>query len=159
VSEVVIDTLTGECKLLRADVLHDCGKSLNPAIDKGQVEGAFIQGMGWLTTEELVWKADGTLWTHAPSTYKIPVASDCPRVFNVDLWDGECTENSIHKSKAVGEPPLLNAISVFMAIRDAIANACGDGAIPQLDAPATSERILMAVQSTRNALAVPTAQL
>lgn len=161
VSEVVIDTLTGEWKLLRADIVHDCGRSLNPAIDRGQIEGAFIQGMGWLTTEELVWKPDGTLWTHAPSTYKIPVASDCPRVFNVQLWEGECIENSIHKSKAVGEPPLLNAISVFLAIRDAIAHARGDGRAPDLEAPATSERILMSLQaqSPRTVASIPTAQL
>ncbi len=145
VSEVVIDTLTGEWKLLRADVLHDCGRSLNPAIDKGQVEGAFIQGMGWLTTEELVWKPDGTLATHAPSTYKIPVSSDCPRIFNVDLWEGDCTENSIHKSKAVGEPPLLNAISVFLAIRNAVGSAIPAAQNVELEAPATSERILGAV--------------
>jgi xanthine dehydrogenase large subunit len=159
VSEVVIDTLTGEWKLLRADVLHDCGKSLNPAIDKGQVEGAFIQGMGWLTTEELVWKPDGALWTHAPSTYKIPVASDCPRVFNVELWEGECAENSIHKSKAVGEPPLLNAISVFMAIRDAVAHARADGSAPELEAPATSERILMSVTRVNTETSSATAPL
>ncbi len=145
VSEVVIDTLTGEWKLLRADVLHDCGRSLNPAIDRGQVEGAFIQGMGWLTTEELVWKQDGTLWTHAPSTYKIPVASDCPAVFNVEIWDAPCKENSIHNSKAVGEPPLLNAISVFLAIRNAVGAANPSAQLPALDAPATPERILMSV--------------
>jgi xanthine dehydrogenase large subunit len=147
VSEVAIDTLTGEWKLLRADILHDCGRSLNPAIDKGQVEGAFIQGMGWLTTEELVWKPNGALATHAPSTYKIPVASDCPRMFNVELWEGDCTENSIHKSKAVGEPPLLNAISVFMAIRDAISATKPAAQIVELEAPATPEAILKSLST------------
>ncbi|HVR49701.1 MAG TPA: xanthine dehydrogenase molybdopterin binding subunit, partial [Pseudorhodoferax sp.] len=120
VSEVVVDTLTGEWKLLRADVLHDAGKSLNPAVDIGQVEGAFIQGMGWLTTEELVWHPQsGKLTTHAPSTYKIPTANDCPPVFNVRLFEGQNFEDSIHRSKAVGEPPLLLPFSVFFAIRDA----------------------------------------
>jgi xanthine dehydrogenase large subunit len=148
VSEVVIDTLTGEWKLLRADILHDCGRSLNPAIDLGQVEGGYIQGMGWLTMEELWWKPDGTLATHAPSTYKIPVASDVPRIFNVALWEGDAAENTIHKSKAVGEPPLLNAISVFLALRDAVA-AVKPGSVPHLEAPATPEEILRAVESLK----------
>ena len=151
VSEVLIDTLTGEWKLLRADILHDAGQSLNPAIDIGQIEGAFIQGMGWLTTEELVWhpadgsKNAGKLMTHAPSTYKIPTANDCPPVFNVKLWNGRNVQDSIHRSKAVGEPPLLLPFSVFFAIRDAI-SAAGEHRIdPPLSAPATSEEILRAV--------------
>ena len=126
VSEVVVDTLTGEWKLLRADVLHDAGTSLNPAVDIGQVEGAFIQGMGWLTMEELVWHPKtqaGMLMTHAPSTYKIPTANDCPPVFNVRLFDGDNVEDTIHRSKAVGEPPLLLPFSVFFAIRDAVSAA------------------------------------
>jgi xanthine dehydrogenase large subunit len=148
VSEVVIDTLTGEWKLLRADILHDAGRSMNPAIDIGQIEGGFIQGMGWLTMEELWWKPDGALATHAPSTYKIPVSSDCPGVFNVKLWNGDCAEDSIHRSKAVGEPPLLNAISVFLAIRDAVA-ATQAGSVPHLEAPATPEEILRAIETMR----------
>jgi xanthine dehydrogenase large subunit len=150
VSEVVIDTLTGESKLLRVDILHDVGASLNPAIDMGQVEGGFIQGVGWLTSEELWWDAEGRLRTHAPSTYKIPTAYDWPRVFNVDLvpWSRN-REDSIYRSKAVGEPPLMLAMSVFFAIRDAIA-ACGSGS-PRLDAPATPERILAAVDALRAA--------
>ena len=120
VSEVVIDTLTGEWKLLRADVLYDAGRSINPAIDIGQVEGAFIQGMGWLTTEELWWNAQGRLMTHAPSTYKIPGVSDCPRDFRVRLFKNRNVADSIHRSKAVGEPPLLLPFSVFYAIRDAV---------------------------------------
>jgi len=150
VSEVLVDTLTGEWKLLRTDVLHDAGKSLNPAVDIGQVEGAFIQGMGWLTTEELVWHPQsGKLTTHAPSTYKIPTANDCPPVFNVRLFDGQNVEDSIHRSKAVGEPPLLLPFSVFFAIRDAVAYT-GDGhANPPLRAPATSEAILRAIQAVR----------
>ena len=152
VSEVVIDTLTGEWKLLRADILHDAGKSLNPAVDIGQIEGAFIQGMGWLTMEELVWHpTTGKLTTHAPSTYKIPTANDCPPVFNVRLFDGPNREDSIHRSKAVGEPPLLLPFSVFFAIRDAVSAAGGHRADPPLTAPATSEAILRAVQAVRAA--------
>ena len=152
VSEVVIDTLTGESRLLRVDILHDVGTSLNPAIDMGQVEGGFIQGVGWLTSEELWWDAEGRLRTHAPSTYKIPTAFDWPRVFNVDLvpWSRN-QEDSIYRSKAVGEPPLMLAMSVFHAIRDAIA-ACGSGS-PRLNAPATPERILAAIDALRAASA------
>ena len=150
VSEVVVDTLTGECKLLRADLLHDVGRSLNPALDIGQIEGAFIQGMGWLTMEELVWHPKtGLLTTHAPSTYKIPTANDCPPVFNVRLFDGPNVEDSIHRSKAVGEPPLLLPFSVFYAIRDAI-SAVGDHRIdPPLSAPATCEAILRAISAVQ----------
>jgi xanthine dehydrogenase large subunit len=150
VSEVVVDTLTGEWKLLRADILHDAGKSLNPAVDIGQVEGAFIQGMGWLTMEELVWHpTSGKLTTHAPSTYKIPTANDCPPVFNVKLYEGQNVEDSIHRSKAVGEPPLLLPFSVFFAIRDAV-SAVGDHKVdPPLSAPATSEAILRAITAVQ----------
>ena len=149
VAEVVIDTLTGESKLLRVDILHDVGESLNPAIDLGQVEGGFIQGVGWLTSEELWWDGRGRLKTHAPSTYKIPTAADWPRTFNVDLvpW-GRNQEDSIYRSKAVGEPPLMLAMSVFFAIRDAIAAGAGGG-LPRLDAPATPERILGALGELR----------
>lgn len=152
VSEVIVDTLTGEWKLLRADILHDAGKSLNPAVDIGQIEGAFIQGMGWLTTEELVWHpTSGKLTTHAPSTYKIPTANDCPPVFNVRLYDAQNLEASIHRSKAVGEPPLLLPFSVFFAIRDAV-SAVGDHQIdPPLSAPATSEAILRAITAVQAA--------
>ena len=150
VSEVVVDTLTGEWKLLRADILHDAGKSLNPAVDIGQVEGAFIQGMGWLTTEELVWHpTSGKLTTHAPSTYKIPTANDCPPVFNVKLYDGQNLEDSIHRSKAVGEPPLLLPFSVFFAIRDAVSAAGEHRVDPPLTAPATSEAILRAITAVQ----------
>ena len=150
VSEVIVDTLTGEWKLLRADILHDAGKSLNPAVDIGQIEGAFIQGMGWLTTEELVWHPEsGKLTTHAPSTYKIPTANDCPPVFNVKLYAGQNAEDSIHRSKAVGEPPLLLPFSVFFAIRDAV-SAAGDHRVdPPLSAPATSEAILRAITAVQ----------
>jgi len=142
VSEVAIDTLTGEWKALRSDVLHDVGASLNPALDKGQIEGGFIQGMGWLTMEELVWNKDGRLMTHAPSTYKIPSARDMPRDFRVELLEGAPNEEaSVYRSKAVGEPPLMLPISVWSALVDAIA-AAGGGGVPRLDTPATPERIL-----------------
>ncbi|WEX10163.1 xanthine dehydrogenase molybdopterin binding subunit [Chelativorans sp. AA-79] len=146
-SEVSIDTLTGEYMVERVDILHETGKSLNPAIDLGQVEGGFIQGMGWLTTEELVWDEKGGLRTHAPSTYKIPLASDRPRIFNVQLADwAENTEPTIHRSKAVGEPPFMLAISVLHALSDAVASVAGHKICPRLDTPATPERVLMAVE-------------
>ena len=160
VSEVVVDTLTGEWKLLAAHVLHDAGRSLNPAVDIGQVEGAFIQGMGWLTMEELVWHPNdgsakaGFLHTHAPSTYKIPTANDCPPVFDVRLWRdgtpaGDNRSDTIFRSKAAGEPPLLLPFSVFYAIRDAV-SAAGDHRVdPPLQAPATSEAILRAVTAVQ----------
>jgi xanthine dehydrogenase large subunit len=153
VSEVEVDTLTGEYRVLRVDILHDCGRSLNPAIDIGQIEGGFVQGMGWLTTEELWWDAAGRLRTHAPSTYKIPVASDVPEDFRVALFrsDGN-REDTIYRSKAVGEPPLMLGISVFLALKDAVA-ACGQGSA-RLDAPATPERVLMAIESLRARTAV-----
>ncbi|MEJ8826163.1 xanthine dehydrogenase molybdopterin binding subunit [Variovorax humicola] len=152
VSEVIIDTLTGEWKLLRADILHDAGRSLNPAVDIGQVEGAFIQGMGWLTTEELVWHPQsGKLTTHAPSTYKIPTANDCPPVFNVQLFEGDNFMDSIHRSKAVGEPPLLLPFSVFFAIRDAVSAVGDHKSDPPLRAPATSEAILDAITAVQSA--------
>jgi len=159
VSEVVVDTLTGEWRLVAAHLLHDAGKTLNPAIDIGQVEGGFIQGMGWLTTEELVWHPNdgsakaGLLLTHAPSTYKIPTANDCPPVFDVRLWkDGRGDDNvaaTIHRSKATGEPPLLLAFSVFFAIRDAVSSVGGHRVDPPLAAPATPEAILRAIATVR----------
>jgi xanthine dehydrogenase large subunit len=148
-SEVIIDTLTGEHRTTRVDILHDVGSSINPAIDIGQIEGGFIQGMGWLTSEELVWDDDGRLRTHAPSTYKIPTASDTPEVFRVDLWPEPNREDSIYRSKAVGEPPLMLAISVWEALRDAVA---ATGHSPhgmenrvQMNAPATPEAVLRAI--------------
>ncbi|HAT31863.1 MAG TPA: xanthine dehydrogenase molybdopterin binding subunit [Janthinobacterium sp.] len=147
VSEVIVDTLTGEWRLLRADALYDAGNSLNPAIDIGQVEGAFIQGMGWLTTEELWWNQAGKLMTHAPSTYKIPAISDCPEDFRVRLFKNSNVADSIHRSKAVGEPPLLLPFSVFFAIRDAIASVADNKVSPPLQAPATGEAILKALRA------------
>lgn len=145
VTEVVIDTLTGEYKTLRADVLHDVGRSLNPAIDIGQVEGGYVQGAGWLTTEELVWDDQGRLRTHAPSTYKIPACSDRPKIFNVALFENENSEETIYRSKAVGEPPLMLGVSALMALSHAV-SGCGDGkTYPDLHAPATPEQVLRAV--------------
>ncbi|HKT98734.1 MAG TPA: molybdopterin cofactor-binding domain-containing protein, partial [Paraburkholderia sp.] len=149
VSEVVIDTLTGEMRVLRADALYDAGDSLNPALDVGQVEGGFIQGMGWLTTEELWWKPDGKLMTHAPSTYKIPTVNDTPIEFNVKLFKNSNAEDSIHRSKAVGEPPLLLPFSVFFALRDAVASVADYRFNPPMNAPATAEEILKAVRAVR----------
>jgi len=148
VTEVAIDTLTGENRILRTDILHDAGKSLNPALDIGQVEGAYVQGAGWLTTEELVWDDAGRLRTHAPSTYKIPACSDRPDIFNVALFENENRENTIHRSKAVGEPPFMLGISAFMALTDACA-ACGPN-YPDIQAPATAEHVLAAVKRARN---------
>ncbi|WP_353228524.1 xanthine dehydrogenase molybdopterin binding subunit [Novosphingobium sp.] len=152
VSEVVIDTLTGEHRVLAVDILHDVGRSLNPAIDVGQIEGAFLQGQGWLTTEELVFDGAGRLLTHSPATYKIPTASDRPRHVTIALWDGDNVKPTIHRSKAVGEPPFMLANSVFLALGQAVvATAPHNRAIPQLDAPATPERILRAIAAHRGA--------
>lgn len=149
-SEIAVDVLTGEYRILRSDVLHDAGASLNPALDLGQVEGGFVQGAGWLTTEELIWDETGRLRTHAPSTYKIPACSDRPDVFNVSLWDGRNREETIYRSKAVGEPPFILGMSVFLALSDAI-SACGAG-YPNLDAPATPERVLAAIERVRDGI-------
>jgi len=149
-AEVAVDTLTGESRVLRAELLQDCGRSLNPAIDLGQIEGAFVQGMGWLTTEELWWDAEGRLRTHGPSTYKIPGSRDVPPIFNARiLRDAPNREATIFRSKAVGEPPLMLAISVWLAIRDAIASLADHRLAPHLDAPATPERVLDAIEELR----------
>lgn len=150
VTEVAVDTLTGENRILRTDILHDAGASLNPALDIGQIEGGYVQGAGWLTMEELVWDDKGRLRTHAPSTYKIPAASDTPPVFNVGLWDQPNPAATIYRSKAVGEPPFMLGISALMALSDAVA-ACGAG-YPALDAPATPERVLHAIRRLRGEL-------
>ena len=146
-TEVAIDTLTGESRVLKVDILHDVGRSINPAIDIGQIEGAFVQGMGWLTTEELVWDAHGKLATHAPSTYKIPTVGDVPEHFKVALWPEPNPEDNVYGSKAVGEPPFMLAISVWEALRDAVAAARGDASTVVMDAPATAERVLSACRT------------
>jgi len=145
VSEVVVDTLTGEYRLLRVDIVHDCGDSLNPAVDLGQVEGGYVQGVGWLTSEELCWNEAGELTTHAPSTYKIPTCSDLAPDFRVQLLQNAGNrEDTIYRSKAVGEPPLMLGISAFHAIRDAIAT--DEKPLPDLQAPATPEAVLKAIE-------------
>ena len=149
-TEVAIDILTGENKVTRVDILHDAGRSLNPALDIGQIEGGFVQGMGWLTTEELVFDGKGRLATHAPSTYKIPVASDVPADFRVALLDEPNRAATIYRSKAVGEPPLMLAISVYSAMLDAL-HSIAPGKQVSLDAPATPERILMAAEAMKSA--------
>ena len=145
-TQVAIDTLTGESRVLKVDILHDVGRSINPAIDIGQIEGGFVQGMGWLTTEQLVWNDKGLLTTHAPSTYKIPTAGDVPKNFHIDLWPEANREDNVFGSKAVGEPPFMLAISVYEALRDAVANARGEhGGAVELNAPATAENVLKAL--------------
>ncbi len=157
-SEVAIDTLTGEYRVLAVDILHDVGRSINPAIDIGQIEGGFVQGMGWLTTEELVWSDKGQLTTKAPSTYKIPTAADVPAHLNVHLWPEANDEDTVFRSKAVGEPPFMLAISVWEALRNAVAAARADRggaatATVEMDAPATAERVLRAITARPQAVA------
>jgi xanthine dehydrogenase large subunit len=152
-TEAEIDTLTGESRFLRADVLHDVGHSINPAIDIGQIEGGFVQGIGWLTMEELWWDAAGRLRTHAPSTYKIPTARDVPADLRVSLFANANREDTIHRSKAVGEPPLMLGISAWLALRDAVAAVGEHRLVPDLDAPATPERVLMACEALRARMA------
>ena len=149
VTEVAIDLLTGEHRMLAVDILHDVGRSLNPAIDRGQIEGGFIQGWGWLAMEELWWNASGELKTHAPSTYKIPTSRDVPAHFHIDFYTEPNREETIHRSKAVGEPPFMLALSAFHALRDAIASVTDYRHSPCIDAPATDERILAAVDEIR----------
>jgi xanthine dehydrogenase large subunit len=153
VSEMEIDTLTGEWWLKAVDIVHDVGRSINPAIDRGQVEGAYIQGMGWLTMEECIWDKKGKLLTHGPSTYKIPVAGDVPEHFKVSLFDGQNVKPTPYRSKAVGEPPLMLALSAYFALRDAVAATAGAEQVLSMDAPATPERILLAVEQLRAARA------
>ena len=150
VSEVMIDTLTGENKIIRTDILHDAGKAINPAIEIGQIEGGFVQGAGWLTMEEVNWKSNGQITTHSPSTYKIPAVSDMPEKFNVEIFKkGKNVEQVINKSKTTGEPPLMLAMSVFYAIKNAIASVGNYAFYPNLDAPATPEKILMSIDKLK----------
>jgi len=152
VSEVLVDTLTGENKILRVNILHDHGRAINPAIEKGQIEGGFVQGAGWLTIEEVNWKSNGELTTHSPSTYKIPAVNDMPEKFNVAIFKNLNKENVVNKSKTTGEPPLMLAMSVFFAIKDAIASVGGYTKIPKLNSPATPEAILLSIKDLTNKL-------
>ena len=149
VSEVLIDTLTGENKILSVDILHDHGRAINPAIEKGQIEGGFVQGAGWLTIEEVNWKSNGELVTHSPSTYKIPAVSDMPEKFNIKIFKNINKENVVNKSKTTGEPPLMLGMSVFFAIKDAIASVGNYKIVPNLNAPATPEAILLSINDIR----------
>ena len=146
VTEVTIDTLTGENIVDRVDILHDAGNAINPALELGQIEGGFVQGQGWLTIEEVKWRSNGQITTFSPSTYKIPAVSDVPKKFNVEIFkEGKNKENVVNKSKTTGEPPLMLAMSVFFAIKDAIASTSNYKKIPVIDAPATPEKILMSI--------------
>ncbi len=151
VTEVTIDTLTGENKIDRVDIIHDAGNAINPALELGQIEGGFVQGQGWLTMEEVVWDKSGKLKTFSPSTYKIPAISDTPKKFNVEIFKkGSNVENVVNKQKTTGEPPLMLAMSVFFAIKDAIASLSNYKKIPELDAPATPEKILMSINKIKS---------
>jgi xanthine dehydrogenase molybdopterin-binding subunit B len=150
VSEVEVDGFTGMTRVLRTDILHDVGDSINAGINRGQIEGGFVQGLGWLTAEELVWDQDGKLLTHSPDTYKIPSIGDTPREFNVSFLANATQRNTIFGSKAVGEPPLMLAISVREAIRDAVAAFGAGQRVVKLDSPATGEAIFRAIQAVRN---------
>ena len=151
VSEVTIDTLTGENVLERVDIVHDAGNTINPSLELGQIEGGFIQGQGWLTMEEVKWKNNGEITTFSPSTYKIPAVNDVPKEFNVEIFkDGNNKENVVNKSKTTGEPPLMLAMSVFFAIKDAISSVVNYQKIPNLNAPATPESILMSIKEIKN---------
>ena len=143
--------MTGENVIERVDIIHDAGKAINPALELGQIEGGFIQGQGWLTIEELNWKPNGQITTFSPSTYKIPAVSDMPKIFNVEIFkEGANKEKVINKAKTTGEPPLMLAMSVFYAIKDAIASVGNYNIIPNIDAPATPEKILMSIKKIKN---------
>jgi xanthine dehydrogenase large subunit len=149
VSEVLVDILTGSVELLRTDILHDAGDSINPGIDIGQISGGFVQGLGWATTEEIRWDAQGNLLTHSPDTYKIPTANDIPKDFRVSLLEGSPNPAVVGRSKAVGEPPLMLALSVWLAIKDAISSVDGHATEPDFSLPATNEVILLSVDRLR----------
>jgi xanthine dehydrogenase large subunit len=147
VSEVIVDTFTGEYKVTQVDILHDVGDSINSDIDIGQIEGAFVQGMGWLTTEELSWDEKGRITTNSPANYKIPTSADVPEKFNVKLFDRANSEESVYRSKAVGEPPLMLGISVWCALKDACASVCDYQFSPPLAVPATPEAVFYGMQA------------
>ncbi len=147
VAEVEVDGYTGMSRVRRVDIVHDVGDSLNPGVDRGQIEGGFVQGMGWLTSEELKWDVQGRLLTHSASTYQIPAISDAPMEFNVTLLARAAQEGSIHGSKAVGEPPFMLAISVREAIRDAVASFVLNAGEVRLASPATGEAVFLAIQA------------
>ena len=149
VSEVELDVLTGSHTVLRTDIKMDIGRSINPAIDYGQIEGAFIQGMGWLTTEELLWDDEGRIISNSPANYKIPTAYDVPEQFSVRLFGEPNQQETVYRSKAVGEPPLMLALSVWCALRDGVASIANYEINPPLDAPATPEAVFQAIQAAK----------
>jgi len=149
VSEVLVDTMTGAVTLLRTDILHDAGDSINPAIDTGQIEGGYIQGVGWCTTEEIKWDRDGNLMTHSPDTYKIPTAKDIPGDFRVKLLDHAANPNAIHGSKTVAEPPFMLSLSAWLAIKDAVSAVGGHETEPEFSLPATIEIVLLSIEKLR----------
>jgi xanthine dehydrogenase molybdopterin-binding subunit B len=148
---VLVDLLTGHHEILRTDILHDVGDSLNPQIDLGQIEGGYIQGDGWVTTEEIKWDAQGQLLTHSPDTYKIPTVQDIPKDFRVQLLHNVPNPNTIRKSKAVAEPPFMLALSTWLAIKDAISAAANHEIEPEFSLPATNEVIVLAVEQVKKA--------
>lgn len=149
VIEVLVDVLTGRTQILRTDILHDVGDSINPHLDIGQVEGGFVQGCGWVTTEEIKWDAQGNLMTHSPDTYKIPSVQDIPKDFRVELLKDAANYNTIHGSKAVGEPPFMLALSCWLAIKDAIASVADNKIEPEFQIPATNEAVLLAIEKIK----------
>ncbi len=149
VTEVLLDILTGHHTILRTDILHDVGDSLNPGIDIGQIEGGYIQGLGWVTTEEIKWDDKGNLMTHSPDTYKIPSVQDIPKDFRTELLQGVPNPNTIRKSKAVAEPPLMLALSAWLAIKDAVSAVANHKIEPEFSLPATNEVILLAIEKLK----------
>ena len=150
-SEVEVDGFTGQYRLLRTDILHDVGDSISPVVDQGQIEGGFLQGIGWLTIEELLWDDKGRVASAGASTYKLPSWSEVPEVFNVTMLDRAAEPGVVMGSKAVGEPPLMLAFSVREAIRDAV-QAFGHGQVVSLDSPATPERVFFAIRRVRGSV-------
>jgi xanthine dehydrogenase molybdopterin-binding subunit B len=149
VSEVLVDTLTGATTLVRTDILHDVGDSINPGIDIGQIEGGYVQGVGWCTTEEIKWDDAGNLMTHSPDTYKIPTAKDIPADFRVALLDHATNPNAIHGSKTVAEPPLMLGLSTWLAIKDAVSAVANHEFEPEFSLPATNEVTLLSIEKLR----------
>jgi xanthine dehydrogenase molybdopterin-binding subunit B len=150
ISEVEVDILSGAHTIIRTDIIHDVAESINPGIDRGQIEGGFIQGVGWCTTEECKWDDKGNLLNHSPSTYKIPTIGDIPQDFRVQFLEGSINPNTISNSKAVGEPPFMLSLSVWLAIKDAVSAVADHKMEPEFSLPATNEVILQAVESIKS---------
>ena len=155
VSEILLDILTGRHTLLRVDILHDAGKSLNPLIDRGQIEGGFIQGVGWCTTEEIKWDDKGRLMTHSPDTYKIPTVQDIPKDFRVEFLQGYPNPVAIRQSKTVAEPPFMYGLSTWLAIKDAVSAITNHEIEPEFSLPATNEVILLSIEKLKRKYSLP----